>query len=243
MSGGWSLSTEEQFYLVVPLLLLGVQRLFGPRGQAWVPLVLLALMPVVRAVSLHGAGEAGFERIYGPIHTHCDGLLVGLFLAWVSVKRPETLSAEHPHPWRWPLVAIVAGFGLRAIDATAVQLHRARIGLRGAGRPRAASRAAGSTAHRVAGVSRPVETVVRDVPHPFRGAAQAVAPVDARAGARSSASGWMLAAVAFAIAVLASALVAAVTFVLIEEPFLALRERWDARHRPVRAAPVLRRVS
>ena len=61
VSGGWSLSTEEQFYLVVPLLLLGVQRLFGPRGQAWVPLVLLALMPVVRAVWLHGAGEAGLE--------------------------------------------------------------------------------------------------------------------------------------------------------------------------------------
>ena len=34
-----------------------------------------------------------------------------------------------------------------------------------------------------------------------------------------------------------------VTFVLIEEPFLALRERWDARHRPVRAVAGLRRVS
>ena len=62
-------------------------------------------------------GWAGLERIHGPIHTHCDGLLVGLFLAWASVKRPETLSPENPRPWRWPLVAIVAGFGLRAIDA------------------------------------------------------------------------------------------------------------------------------
>src|SRR5262249_16177994 len=60
VSGGWSLSTEEQFYLVVPFLLLGAHRLFGPRGQAWVPLAMLALMPLIRAVSVHGAGEAGF---------------------------------------------------------------------------------------------------------------------------------------------------------------------------------------
>ena len=166
--------------------------LFGPRGQAWVPLVLLALMPVVRAASLHGAGEAGLERIYGPIHTHCDGLLVGLFLAWASVKRPETLSSGAPAS-----VALAAGGDRRRVRAPgdrrpAVQLQRARIGLWGAGGPRAASRAARSTAHRVAGVSRPVETVVRDVPHPFRGAAQAVAPVDARAGAdrRDRAGSW-----------------------------------------------------
>jgi len=56
-------------------------------------------------------------------------------------------------------------------------------------------------------------------------------------------SGWVLAAVAYLVAILSSALVAAVTFVLIEEPFLALREKWDARHRPLRAVPELRRVS
>ncbi|MGZ6069952.1 MAG: acyltransferase family protein, partial [Myxococcaceae bacterium] len=107
VSGGWSLSTEEQFYLLVPLLLLAVQRLWGPRGQAWFPIVLLALMPVVRAVALQGRGEAGFDRIYAPIHTHCDGLLVGLFLAWLSVARPRALGPEQRHPWRWPLLAIV----------------------------------------------------------------------------------------------------------------------------------------
>ena len=51
------------------------------------------MLPVVRAVSIHGMGEAAsFDRIYGPIHTHCDGLLVGLFLAWVSVRNPKELS-------------------------------------------------------------------------------------------------------------------------------------------------------
>ena len=56
-------------------------------------------------------------------------------------------------------------------------------------------------------------------------------------------SGWVLAASAYLVAIVTSALVAAVTFVLIEEPFLALREKWDARHRPMQAVPALRQVS
>jgi peptidoglycan/LPS O-acetylase OafA/YrhL len=242
VSGGWSLSTEEQFYLVVPLLLLGVQRLFGPRGQAWVPLVLLALMPVVRAVSLHGAGEAGMERIYGPIHTHCDGLLVGLFLAWASVKKPETLSAEAAHPWRLPLLAIAAGFGLRAIAAPLFSFSGLGLvygGLVALGL-RAGPRVRGLTAwrgfHILSRLSYGMylnhfEVLPRLLPRLTR----ALVPLVG--------SGWVLAAVSYLIAVLASAAVAAVTFILIEEPFLALRERWDAKHRPVRAVPALRRVS
>jgi len=242
VSGGWSLSTEEQFYLVVPLLLLGVQRTFGPRGQAWVPLVLLALMPVVRAVTLHGSGEAGLEQIYGPIHTHCDGLLVGLFLAWASVRRPETLSPEHPHPWRWPLVAIVAGFALRAIDAPLFSFSglglvyggMVALGLRAG--PRVRQLTAWRGFHILSRLSYGMylnhfEVLPRLLPRLTR----ALVPIVG--------SGWLLAAVAFLVAVLSSALVAAVTFILIEEPFLALRDKWDAKHRPVRAVPALRRVS
>jgi peptidoglycan/LPS O-acetylase OafA/YrhL len=242
VSGGWSLSTEEQFYLIVPLLLLGVQRLFGPKGQAWVPLVLLALMPVVRAVSLAGAGEAGLDRIYGPIHTHCDGLLVGLFLAWASVKRPETLSVDHPHPWRLPLLAIVAGFVLRGIDQTLFSFTGlglvygglVALGLRAG--PRVRQLAAWRGFHVLSRLSYGMylnhfEVLPRLLPRLTR----ALVPIVG--------SGWLLAAVAFLIAVLASALVATVTFILIEEPFLALRDRWEARHRPVRAVPALRRVS
>lgn len=242
VSGGWSLSTEEQFYLLVPLLLLGVQRLFGPRGQAWVPLVLLALMPVVRAVSLHGAGEAGLERIYGPIHTHCDGLLVGLFLAWASVRKPETLSPEASHPWRLPLLSIVAGFALRAIDAPLFSFSGLGLiygGLVALGL-RAGPRVRGLTAwrgfHILSRLSYGMylnhfEVLPRLLPRLTR----ALVPVVG--------SGWVLAALSYVIAILASAAVAAVTFILIEEPFLWLRERWDARHRPVRAVPALRRVS
>ena len=242
VSGGWSLSTEEQFYLLVPLLLLGVQRLFGPKGQAWMPLVLLALMPVVRAVSAAATGERGLAWMYGPIHTHCDGLLVGLFLAWASVKRPETLSPDHPHPWRWPLVAIAAGFVLRGIDQTLFSFTGlglvygglAALGLRAG--PRVRQLTAWRGFHILSRLSYGMylnhfEVLPRVLPRLTR----ALVPIVG--------SGWMLAAVAYLIAILASALVAAVTFVVIEEPFLALREKWDARHRPVRAVPALRRVS
>jgi peptidoglycan/LPS O-acetylase OafA/YrhL len=243
VSGGWSLSTEEQFYLVVPLLLLGAHRLFGPRGLAWVPIVLLALMPVVRAVTLHGAGEAGFDRIYGPIHTHCDGLLVGLFLAWASVKRPASLSPEHPHPWRWPLVAIVGGFVLRGIDQALFSFSGlaliygglVALGLRAG--PRVKQLAAWRGFHVLSRLSYGMylnhfEVLPRLLPRLTRELVPLVG------------SGWVLAAIAYLVAIVSSALVAAVTFILIEEPFLALRERWEARHRPVRAVPpVLRRVS
>ncbi|HET9157235.1 MAG TPA: acyltransferase [Myxococcaceae bacterium] len=243
VSGGWSLSTEEQFYLAVPLLLLGVQRLFGPKGQAWMPLVLLALMPVVRGVSAAATGDRSLAWMYGPIHTHCDGLLVGLFLAWASVKRPQTLSADHPHPWRWPLVAIAAGFGLRGIDQilfsfTGLALiygGMVALGLRAG--PRVRQLAAWRGFHVLSRLSYGMylnhfEVLPRLLPR----LTHALVPVVG--------SGWVLAAIAYLVAILSSAVVAAVTFVLIEEPFLALRERWEVRHRPVRAvAPVLRRVS
>jgi peptidoglycan/LPS O-acetylase OafA/YrhL len=243
VAGGWSLSTEEQFYLVVPLLLLGVQRLFGPRGQSWVPLVLLALMPIVRAVTLDGAGELGMHLIYGPFHTHCDGLLVGLFLAWVSVKRPEELSAEHPHPWRWPLLAIVGGFVLREIDRPLFSFSGlgliygglVTLGLRAS--PRVRQLTAWRGFHVLSRLSfgmylNHFEVLPRLLPRITRG----LVPV--------LGTGPILGAAVYLIAVLSSALVASVTFLVIEEPFLALRARWDARHRPLRSVePVLRQVS
>jgi peptidoglycan/LPS O-acetylase OafA/YrhL len=120
--GGWSLSTEEQFYLLVPLLpylagrVLRVERL-------WIPLVvLMALLPLSRALALSSVGpirhaDTGgslFFVTFGPIHTHADGLIVGLLLAWLAVVRPAvTRSMQIRHILRWPALLVAAGIALR----------------------------------------------------------------------------------------------------------------------------------
>jgi peptidoglycan/LPS O-acetylase OafA/YrhL len=91
VSGGWSLSTEEQFYLAVPLLLLALVSRLGARGAAVAIVALLVAMPLSRWLTLRAAGWPALDQhaitaaIYTPIHTHADGLLVGLLLSWAWV--------------------------------------------------------------------------------------------------------------------------------------------------------------
>lgn len=107
VSGGWSLSTEEQFYLIVPFLILVTNKFVALEKQILLPILLLLLLPLVRAVSPE-------NMVYTPIHTHCDGLAMGLIFAWASVVRPELLS---PKPFAsnsvGPSVAIGLGVVLR----------------------------------------------------------------------------------------------------------------------------------
>jgi peptidoglycan/LPS O-acetylase OafA/YrhL len=92
--GSWSLCVEEQFYILVPLLLLlGAAGGVPVRYYRWVLLALLALLPAVRAVTcwrLAGLGipldgEVRLNALVKPIHTHADGLVVGLLLAHLDV--------------------------------------------------------------------------------------------------------------------------------------------------------------
>jgi Predicted acyltransferases len=96
----WSLSTEEQFYILVPLLLLVVARLLPRDRQVWPILGLLVLVPITRFVERHRLIARGLtdavihERMVTPIHLHAEGLLVGLLLAWVVVQRPRWIARE-----------------------------------------------------------------------------------------------------------------------------------------------------
>jgi peptidoglycan/LPS O-acetylase OafA/YrhL len=99
VAGGWSLSTEEQFYIAVPLLLLATRR--WPLSRQWiVPLAALVLLPVARFLAIRHAGVSSLPAhpmvIYCPFHTHSDGLVVGLLIAWLSVAVPRAVAPLPP---------------------------------------------------------------------------------------------------------------------------------------------------
>jgi peptidoglycan/LPS O-acetylase OafA/YrhL len=98
VEGGWSLSTEEQFYIALPLLLLATHR-FIRFSRYWVMLLVLFALPIfARVFALRNLGHhlhtdpAMFRLTYTPIQTHCDGLIAGLTLSWLSVARPSFVA-------------------------------------------------------------------------------------------------------------------------------------------------------
>lgn len=124
VSGGWSLSTEEQFYIFTPLLLLLTRWLRF--SWKFVPLALIfAALPVIRTAVYNAWMSSGtglpLERaIIAPFHTHADGLVFGLFLAWLSVALPAWMA---PRPF-WanvpvPLALMVVGAALRQVEKNA----------------------------------------------------------------------------------------------------------------------------
>lgn len=123
VSGGWSLSTEEQFYIVVPLLLLALVRPLGARGAAVAIVALLGAMPLSRWLALSAAGWPALDQsaitttIYTPIHTHADGLLVGVLIAWAWVHGGlRSASLRDRRVQVVLLFAVVAAATLRAVQ-------------------------------------------------------------------------------------------------------------------------------
>ena len=80
--GGWSLSTEEQFYVAVPLVLLFATKFVSTGRLILLPIAWLVIQPLLR-ISVLRAGSGKFE-VYTPFHLHSEGLALGLLFAWVS---------------------------------------------------------------------------------------------------------------------------------------------------------------
>jgi peptidoglycan/LPS O-acetylase OafA/YrhL len=95
VGGGWSLSTEEQFYILAPITLALFALKFRPK-QIWIaPAIGMVLLVVSRALTIHYSTLTGYElnqQLVYRFHTDADGLAVGVILAWLSVFLPDQIK-------------------------------------------------------------------------------------------------------------------------------------------------------
>jgi peptidoglycan/LPS O-acetylase OafA/YrhL len=98
--GSWSLCTEEQFYILAPLLVMFLARRRAHPGiyQMLILGAFLAL-PLIRGAewvsrtgSFYSHNPQTFAPMYQNFHTHADGLLIGLLIANLIAYRSESIK-------------------------------------------------------------------------------------------------------------------------------------------------------
>ncbi|MEP6692278.1 MAG: acyltransferase [Gemmatimonadaceae bacterium] len=100
MSRGWSLSTEEQFYILVPLLLIATRMIRRPLHYLWLLAGALVMVWLARWNALHWYVAHGYEgrrlsdAMYPQFHLHSEALIVGLVIALASVWRPARFERD-----------------------------------------------------------------------------------------------------------------------------------------------------
>lgn len=102
----WTLSIEEQYYLLWPPLLYFTLRRLAPRQAILIPLSLAALSFLQRILIWQASGD--FWRYNAGTDAHADGLLLGsaLGLAAAAGLLPK---AEKARPLLWPATLLATG--------------------------------------------------------------------------------------------------------------------------------------
>lgn len=111
----WSLAVEEQFYLLWPLVFIGLLRLGGLTVRTASIIFVMALLFWGWRIWLTYSG-AGIDHLYGAFDTRADALLIGCALA-VLLKAIDI--ADHPLAWRLCALAMLPiALGLLAAGFT-----------------------------------------------------------------------------------------------------------------------------
>ena len=245
----WSLSTEEQFYLLMPVTLLAIRKFVAAR---WWPYCVLALLIPVCASRAYTLAELSAHSLtpqrisdlmYSAFHLHCESLLIGTMVAWITLWKPELLSpaASSRFAARVFLGAgavAIFGIALRTLNREVFAylalgcVYGAALCIALADTSPATEALRWRIWYPIARLSfgmylnhlilrEPTDTIIRVMSQAFRASSR-----------EAFLAGLIL-------TVLASAGMAAITFVCVEQPCLTLRDRWLA-HRKQRqfvAAP------
>lgn len=85
----WSLSMEEQFYLLWPLLF---ATLLSKRPLKWIAIIVGAIVIWRSGLTLTGSDP---ERTYNGFDTHADSLMIGCFIAlWKPDERMQAMASR-----------------------------------------------------------------------------------------------------------------------------------------------------
>ena len=226
VKGGWSLSTEEQFYLLLPLVLLALKHV-PIRWLFLLPVSWLALLPCLRAIQLaQHPGQPPGAVIFMPFHTHTDGLAAGLLLAWIAVVCNGWWNGSKGRLWL-PLAIAATGLALRLTGAqvfsyTALALLYGALILVGVRRHRTVPLESWRGFHVLSRLSYGVYLNHLAI-------IESVAPYLSRHMAKLS-SNLGVFSVTFVALWAASLALAFVTYSLIEKPFLDVRDRLLEAH-------------
>ena len=99
----WSLSIEEQFYLLWPPVLAFVLKRYGRRRAAGLVLALVLLAPFIRVATYQSGNAFLAQHLYYTFHTRMDALMFGCLLALVSGTEPFERFYRAAERWIVPL--------------------------------------------------------------------------------------------------------------------------------------------
>ncbi len=105
----WSLCVEEHFYLLLPIFGFLVARTLGRKSFLWLLPVAFWIPFLLRLGTLAATGTLPPDW-YWMTHFHCEGLIAGLWIAYLFVERPDLfLALRKPAQWGLLIIPITLG--------------------------------------------------------------------------------------------------------------------------------------